>query len=655
LTGKRRLGVLGLIVAGAVVVAALFSSPASTQVRTITEAILQGRVWTYTALQSFRGGARSISATVDGAHDLTLTTPTLPPNGMVTGATVASCLSSRQYRFYKAWVNESGISTYSAPSSPDFTPTTNNRVTTISFADEAPPANATAILLAYSSSNDSHATKRWCGTAGISTPGVQSSIVAPGVTTFDCRCQGSNTTNGTSGIISRVKVGYQGELRAGQESIHIDKTSTIDKNRLLLSGTTPQWSNDSGSTYGRISTQGVRVRTVCASGCDYPTLTAALAGITDATSTTPYVIDFDGIETTGINMKSYVSIYGKSREYSQTGPLTYGGTVTGTIVSEVTISGNIPIQASPGTAGARTVNRVEDSYCGLPLGSVDCLADGFGGDGYHDWIFSNVTFRSKWDTVILGKGSRWWDFGCRWELLSDINNTHRGWNWEQTSMIGVEVRSYGAVLSSVLQNNGDSFIGLNIDENSGTPDRGTIVEIHSPSITATVTAASWTGFATCAKIHRAVASSYQSRVNVYDMTCRLTAGASGTLTGIETTLDASDHSTWRAAFHGGEIELTGGGTRTDIINNETNAGFLSVSGMRTGGVFSGSGVIAPIQTHRGAFDTRLLFPSGDLVAATCVVGEIKADTAGATQELCWCIAGPAWACVSATTVTGPTD
>jgi hypothetical protein len=174
-----------------------------------------------------------------------------------------------------------------------------------------------------------------------------------------------------------------------------------------------------------------------------------------------------------------------------------------------------------------------------------------------------------------------------------------------------------------------------------------------------VTAASWTGFATCAKIGTAVASSFQSRVLVQGMTCRLFAGASGTLTGIETTLDASDHATWRAAFNGGEIALTGGATRNDVINNETVASFLSVSGVRTGGSFSGAGVIAAVQTHRAAFDTLLQIPpESDLVADTCTIGEIKPDNGGATRELCWCYNNGGtgrWACVSATIANGPTN
>ncbi len=613
----------------------------------------QGNVLKVVGLRS-TGVIQSVSATIDAADDLTMSPPTLPPNGMTTSAVSGSCLNTRQYRFKKAWVNQSGFTTIGPASSPDFTPSPTSRRVTINFADEAPPAKATAVALFYMSSQDSFATTRSCGVT------IASSYVAAGTTTFDCACQGvSNQTGGTTSILTRLRMWYQGEIRAAQEATDTPKTATVDKNRLRLTSPVPEWSPDSGVTYGRLAAVGVRVKTVCNAGCDHTTLTAALAAITDASITNPYVIDFDGIETTGITMKSWVSITGKGRWYSQTGPLTYATDVTGTTVSGVTISGNIPIGSAVQTSGStRPINRVEDVNCGLPLANADCLASGFAGDDYRDWVFSRVTMRHQWDTVIVGKGARFWDFDCKWEGLSSTNNHQRGWNWEQASMLGVEIRSYNADFNEVLQNNGDDFIGLNVDENTGTPDRGTIVELHNPSFTVNVTAPSWTGFATCVKIHRAVASSFQSRVLVQGMTCRMFAGSTGTLTGIETTLDASDHATWRAAVIDGEIELTStGATKNDIVNNETVAGFLSVSGVRTGGAFSGAGVIEAVQTHRGAFDTLLQFPpEADLVADTCRIGELKADNGGATRELCWCYnnAGAGrWACVSATITNGP--
>lgn len=638
---RRRIGIVAVF-ALALLLGSLAVAPAQV-LNAITPYLLQSRAWTFTALQTFTAGLTSIGATINAAQNLSMSAPANPPTNPTTSGVSGGCLTSRQYRFYKAWVNQSGISALGPASSPDFTPGTNSRKTTITFADEAPPANAVGVALYYSASNDSHAAKKACALGALA-----NTMVATGTTTFDCACQGTSTTAGTTGVVSYTKLGYQGDIRAAVEATTIDKTATVDKNRLRLSTTPPAWSPDSGVTYADFYILGPNTKTVCAAGCDYTTLTLAYAGITDASSSKVYNILFDGQETTAITLKSYTNLIGVSPESSQTGNITIPIDGTGVSISNVTVAtsaGTIPISySSSGSYVSRTTLRVDNVFCGsADFTAVDCLVDING--PARDVVFRRVTMRSQWDTIILGSGSRFWDFGCKWEMTeaSASASTPRGWNWEQGGMLGVEVRSYDADFNVTLANNGSSFIGLNIDDHASTPPGAAWVELHNPSFNVNVTAAAWTGFATCVQLKAVAANAFANTVNVYNMSCRMKAGASGTLKGIDVATVDADRSTWALNVFGGKIDLTGGATKTDINQSETTAGFTAtVAGTQTGGVYAGAGQILGTAIHAGGKTYQ--FPLAT-APATCAIGERYFDTSGAD---CVCKSANTWEIANAT-------
>lgn len=415
-----------------------------------------------------------------------------------------------------------------------------------------------------------------------------------------------------------------------------------------------------------VSKNNANVLEVCKAGCRFSTVTSAMAAITDNSVTQRYTIligpgDYDE----SVTMKSYVTLRGVSRVGTRirgdtTPTLSFPNTVTWAGVENITVGGQVPIRLLTTAPASRLVVNVLDSDLGIIDGSesangksVDCLQDQ---GGRRDITMIGTVCRSMFDAVIVAANSTYHGAGNTFYIddNGDSGNDPRIWLTQgQGSQLFESGSTAYIALSAV-----DSVTTVAVASAAGATaaTQAAILSLSAIDAYVVSTNTSRTAPIACAELGSAVANTNTSRVDLEGFKCHvIAADATITITGINILADA-DHANWRFRVRGGGVYMSGGATRNDITNAETNGSFVfTVSGFENSGVYTGAGSFTPGATALGSFTTKILAPAGDLVAATCTVGEIKADTAGATQEFCWCITGPAWACVSATTVTGPTD
>lgn len=278
-----------ILLLSVIVAAGILAFP-QTVVNGLTGAALQARAWTFTALQTFGNGlsvtsglsnftAAGVVSPLKVSKDYTMADPTLAPTGMVTDGTGGSCLTNQSYRFYYGYANESGQTNISPASSPDYTPTSTARFVTFTMPATL-PGNAKGWYPVFSTSADSHATRRLCNSALT----LDAQLVTGGATTVNCKCAGSlaapssNTTGirrlATINDVAQSKIAFPSFAGGNQNTI------TENGNVLDLSGTMPAWN---GATLAAAAPQ---TFTICSSGCNYTTLTAACAANT-ATPSAP--------------------------------------------------------------------------------------------------------------------------------------------------------------------------------------------------------------------------------------------------------------------------------------------------------------------------------------------------------------------------------
>lgn len=626
---------------------------------------------TFTATKTFTG------ADVQSKFDYTLATPTIAPTAAQLAVT-GSCASSQTYRFYQLWCNAGGCS-LAGPVSSDYTPPVNNQQVTITKSAESPPANATHWAIGFRRSGDSFANLRACGDTNFSDWYPQSFSAS----TMTCRCTPGAPLHGstvpTAGIRETVATSPVGDLRAGQGNpINTQGMLVDDKNILRLTGITPRWSGDSGATFSQVQLLGdAKVVQVCKSGCAYDTVLEGLNAITDASATNRYVVligpgTYD-VTTNANRMKSYVSLMGSGAPWNtilrQTGSTTNTAVLIPADATELgifnlTVMGGFAIQTEIAVAYSIRANiYIDNVICGTydsADNSIDtqaCIDEGGSPGGGHIFHVSNTWMRSIGSAVILSQDSDYIDHGGN---LYEIDCTRN--NSDVSAFKGIggwSTRIHGGVGSMIwMKDSGTTcltMIGLPFQSPTSSTARDSYL-YWSGQIEMERTNAS-NGNAMIGVALNSVASAQAGWINLTGVSVNIKSAGGGTLTGLQVDNDA-DLNDWSIDWTGGSIRTSGSGTRRDVNNDANVSGFeVRLGNVAHGGTYTGAGAarVVPVTARLGSFTSRLDFPAANLVAATCTVGEIKADTAGATQELCWCIAGPAWACVSATTVTGPTD
>lgn len=409
---------------------------------------------------------------------------------------------------------------------------------------------------------------------------------------------------------------------------------------------------------------------VCKAGCRFSTIQSALDTITDSSLTNPYTIQIGpGVYSDTVTIgDSFVTLRGAGRTATIITSITTCGTAGPSICVANDLTGvnmeNLTVQSFVGYAAGQ-VSRGRHRFTDVTFGTLDASDDPLTGDclidlgGLKDIEMYGVNCNSTADGYLIGPDSTLTTVANYIRLgkftgnqvgnprafrLSDASACARG-IWDNGSRIDI------STTTSVISPSGSAMewdiTGSTACAKSTYVFSGTTVNfVQRTDGSGSPTPRCW--------YFKSALAAVPTTVDLIGTHCNISmADAGATARAIDIDADA-DFANWTIRVVGGDSVLSGGTSRLDIDNASTDV-TPSISGWVHSGSYTGAGAIAGGDSRYGAATTRFQVGQGDLVAATCTVGEIKADTAGATQEFCWCIAGPAWACVSATTTTGPTN
>lgn len=419
----------------------------------------------------------------------------------------------------------------------------------------------------------------------------------------------------------------------------------------------------------------IQIKEVCPSGCEFATVTAALAAITDSSSTKRYTVliypaDYD--ET--VTMKSYVGLVGLQRDTVRLRGVDANGTViipvdvTGTSYESLTIGGRKPLLLQ-GDNTVRTVTTVTNAILGITDGTENA-ASGKSIDGViiltalADYTNTNVICRSIFDCVNIGpaggdptpgNGVNYTENGQVDELLAQGQIFVRAWSF----IGGHSVFINGTQVTVTKTSSISQVRALHLTGTLASGANRMLLTMLNASIFINDTqSASSTNF--CFNISSSATSATPSYVNIIGSDCIIIAtSASGTPTGVDVVNDA-DHSNWTLSRIGGSDTITGGASQRNVNQADTTGGFVfNYSGVKNAGLFTGAGVITGANTSHGQFGTSLIGPARDLSIGSCVLGETAVDSGGATVERCVCGSGNVWACWNLATgafnANGPVD
>lgn len=307
--------------------------------------------------------------------DYSLPNPTLAPTAAAS-ATSGNFLNSRSYRVYIGWVNLAGYTNLSPASTPDFTPPTTLKRILVTRSETA-PAGATAWVVWWSQSTESHAVKHTCGSGGL-----DGQKVATNVFTYDCQgvLTGDVQHNGTNqtGLKALTTFNVVGNGIIGMGSIGSTIGSVLENvHSLDMTGATLKYD---GATVG----QALRVVSICTSGCQYTDLNAACAAET-STAANPILYQVGPGTFTGIiscSGEDHAAFNGAgvgvTTLTNPTGGCSSGtlnlGTSTNVTVSNMTIFGHRSVHwDGAGTGGGQSLfSNVDFITNGSTAGCVDC-------------------------------------------------------------------------------------------------------------------------------------------------------------------------------------------------------------------------------------------------------------------------------------------
>lgn len=617
---RRRLSLSALVAVLASAILLLVLNPAAQAAGyTITEAILQGRTWAFTQLQTFTGGFAVPAATNFGALDLAMADAAAPTNTQ--GSAGASC--GAVHRTYVSWENDSGETAASTASS-DIDPTGLNRIV---VNRPTIPATATGWYAWWSTSADSHATKKACGAGGVKTRKL------PSDTASDCFCS---------------------------SALPFNRAPTVNTTHSVYALRT--------TSNGRIYRPDTRVREVCKVGCLYPTIQSALDSITDATATFPYTVTVGpGLYNEEVTAKSYVTLRG-SGMYSasiintnSTRGIGIPDTVDEFHVEDMTVAGSQAVQ----TTGTRPATRRKLYFNRCILGgfvdpTIDVIADP---NGNTDYYVSNSLIRCHFDFVRLtGTDVSYYGTGNLYESTNQDSTPESIFNLRGGSSAGVRIFESGSRANLVVNTtvNGDTaFLHYS---SGGTDTQGTVISMTDMQIDITQTGdATGNPNVGCFRFETTGTLTTPPLVTLANVICRVNgADTTGTTFALWIQNDV-DFAPWTFKWIGGSIISTsaaGAGSSYAIRNEQAATTVLLNNVVLNGGTITATGPVTAADTSFSNVSQRMVAPLGDLAADACTIGEIKADNAGGTQEMCWCYSNAGtgrWACVSPTTTNGPTN
>lgn len=567
----------------------------------------------FTALQTFSGGITSLK-------DWTLTDPTVAPT-IGSTASGGSCSGTTVFRVYYSWTNPSGETLLSTASS-DLDPA--GVLAQLTITPPAPPAAATGWRAWFSRSTDSHVLRYGCGTNG-DTP-----VNDVAVTVVNCPCK--VTAPGLQPTANATHVAYGLKL-ANEYS------------------TRPE----------------LLVKEVCRAGCRYTTVAAALADISDNSTSRRYLLLLQpGDYYEKVTLKSYVSIAGTDRATTRimgnglvaTGGVEISADVTEVSISNLTIGGTNALKGI-GTSTVRTKVYVSNVNLGIIDGtsyptktqsSFDCIRDD---SGLRDFFVSGAICRTVNDGFVIGTGDRFYNSGVTYAIEdadygAAVTSVRLWLMGLAAGNAAAELYESNFIVNVRMTRSDSSAVVRLLDlEPQGTPATGTIVDMSGGIVTVS-TVDTGSNDIIFAYLGATVANSAASTVTIRNVRLTISSpSSSSALKAVDIVSDV-DHANWTVNWTGGSISLSGGATRTDVNNAETVGGFLlSLSGIDHAGVYTGAGTVSTADTRSGKFSTALSAGFTTFTAGTNLVGTkcVNIDPASATTD--WLF----WRTPAALTVT----
>jgi len=405
-----------------------------------------------------------------------------------------------------------------------------------------------------------------------------------------------------------------------------------------------------------------RTRFVCKSGCDYATISAAVASIGDAAIDKRYTVKIDDgnwdEQVVFASTKSYISLEGTSRTGTRIRGTTNSGVTlqagaTGIGFSNLTIGGRSPVLAQT-TVGTFflddvTLGIADGTEAGVgTTTSVDGIIETGNGTG-NTWYLHDVDMESEWDFFVLGANTTVHYNGGNMVLRNTNNyqvNMFRclsGGSGMWMFMDGVKWIGSGTTNLAVYGFLYDMPIAPSATRGTRIWFTNSLIDITLTGVTA--------ADAACVLLDDAVTLASVDEIVLDGSVCRITDTA-GTrpLEAINVTKIDADRSHWNVRWEGGGITLTpnAGGSATDINNLDNTAGFaITLSDLRMLGTATGAGVV-------NIFADQAMPPS-NLTSGACLRGQYGLDIGGATVEQCFCYATNVWSCFNMATgafVTG---
>lgn len=319
---------------------------------------------------------------------------------------------------------------------------------------------------------------------------------------------------------------------------------------------------------------------VCKSGCGFSTVTAALASITDASTTKRYTIDLHpGDYDENITAVSYVTIRGRAaastriRGASATTVTLPAGT-TEVALQNLTIGGVTAIGSS-GADTSRTIVRISNCLLGIIDGTesasgktTSCLLDT---GKTHDYDFLDTSCRSIKDGYRIGQDSSIFGTGTKMDLDSKgLNNALRGWSWSDT---GAQITESGAKFTGFKDTTTSPTIAgveYNTTTNNGT--RPTRISFVGSSFILNSGVSTASGSLSCLSMATVLgAQQANSVVNWISNDCDMTDSFNNwSLTGTKAIGVDADWANVSLRIVGGRFRRSGGGgTNTDIQRAST--------------------------------------------------------------------------------------
>jgi hypothetical protein len=343
-----------------------------------------------------------------------------------------------------------------------------------------------------------------------------------------------------------------------------------------------------------------QTRIVCKSGCTYSEPADAVDSITDSAANNRYsVIVYPGTYTKSITMKSYVGIVGydpastiiMGTDNSSLTAIYLGTGVTETYFQGLTIGNQYPFYLS-GVASSTTTTTVNNCTVGLLGSSTDCWYDTAQSANHHIYA-TNVTLNVNADCIMPTPGSRF--IGRNLTVFSGATGSGNGLikpgRYQGGWYVDIDGLSHLATITSGTDRlfNWPSAL-------SGTTT-GPVLKIRN-AVWRVTTTGTTAATQTCVNVGGVNGVSTTADFEFTNLDCSLIAtDASQTLYGYSIGND-SDLANFRMHVQGGSILTSGPGTRADVSQNGTAAGFVFEMGSnRNEGTFTGGGTVSAISYH----------------------------------------------------------